>query len=90
MADRTAAGARPLEVRTISRFPMPTCRSTRSLRAQSSTQITGPDDSILEWAGEHGRQRRLQRRIIYLIGLGATILITLGAGAIYAWLSTQP
>ncbi|HZZ81416.1 MAG TPA: hypothetical protein VFE62_23140, partial [Gemmataceae bacterium] len=59
-------------------------------RAQSSTQITGPDDSILEWADERGRQRRRQRRIAILIALAAAAVIGLGAGAIYAWMSTQP
>jgi serine/threonine-protein kinase len=54
-------------------------------RAQSATQISGHDDSILEWAGEQGKRRRF-RRLAIAVALALGTLIALGVAALAAWL----
>jgi serine/threonine protein kinase len=52
-------------------------------RAESATQISGHDDSILEWAGEQGKRRRFWR--IAIAGLVLSALVLAGVGAYVAW-----
>jgi serine/threonine-protein kinase len=52
-------------------------------RAESATQISGPDDSILEWAGAQGKRRRFWRIAIAVAVVLGTVF--LGGAALVAW-----
>lgn len=51
-------------------------------RAQAPTEVSGHDDSILEWAGEQGKRRRMRRLILALV---AALAVVGAAGAALAW-----
>jgi eukaryotic-like serine/threonine-protein kinase len=64
---------------------LPEVQADTEPRAHLATQIGGPDDSILEWAGMHSKHRRFRRNLVAAVfAVGA--IAALGGMALAAWL----